>query len=54
MKLLFRINTAIRKEIYVYLPYNELLEHCKMPQIEWHDLCHPYSTLLAQHEGTLR
>ena len=34
---------------YVYPLYNELLEYCKIPKIEWHDLRHTYSTLLAQY-----
>lgn len=34
---------------YVYPPYNKLLEYCKIPKIEWHDLRHTYSTLLAQY-----
>ncbi|MCR1989763.1 site-specific integrase [Blautia coccoides] len=34
---------------YVYPQYNELLEYCKIPKIEWHDLRHTYSTLLAQY-----
>ena len=45
----FQMNGKPLIRNYVYPPYNKLLEHCKMPKINWHDLRHTYSTLLAQH-----